>query len=237
MENNQLWCSAYEAVWSYSSCKFSLSSWAPFIHLPSLSSTQAATHPLSLSRSVFLWTFGPQDPVGTSPIWPLALKNRWTTKHHTLAQAHKIHSWRQTSNRMCAHFVCTCVCVTAYLCLHRCCVESQSAEATASALRSLSGSQTSLRWGNCTLQHKQPISHSNASALLLLNPGTSLRGTALQHPHSFGKVLSFPPPPGFNLVFQSDEIFKSIVSRGHSAVAFVLTIAAFICWAATVMIP
>jgi len=48
-----------------------------------------------------------------------------------------------------------------------------------------------------------------------------------------GCILS----PHFDMVFQKHEIFKSIVSQGHSAVAFVLTIAALIYWVATVMIP
>lgn len=87
-----------------------------------------------------------------------------------------------------------------------------------------------------------PSSHSSAS-LPTANPGTSLQGTTLQHPHSFRKWMSSylplpaPPYPGFNKAFQSDEIFKSIVSLGYSTVAFVLNIAALICWVATVMIP
>lgn len=71
------------------------------------------------------------------------------------------------------------------------------------------------------------------------NPGTSLQGeegTAPLHPHSFRKWMS-SYPPGFNKTFQSDEIFKSIVSQGYSTAAFVLNIAALICWVATVMIP
>lgn len=99
--------------------------------------------PLSLSASVCVsLNFWPRDPVGASPTCPLALKNRLTKN--------MAHSHRPIQNPPVTSYVnrSVCVrrvCVTAYLCRHRRCVESQSAEATASALHSLSGSQTSLR--------------------------------------------------------------------------------------------
>lgn len=96
--------------------------------------------------------FWPQDPVRTSPTYPVALKNR-LSQNITLLHTHRIRPWRHTSTE-CVYNVC----VTAYLCLHRCSVESQSAQARAHVLHSFSGSETSPQWGNCTLQHKQPIS-------------------------------------------------------------------------------
>lgn len=127
------------------------------------------------------------------------------------------------------------VCVTSYLCLHRQSVERQSAEVPASALHGLTGSQTSLHLGNCTLQHKQLISHSSVSTLAA-NPGASQQGMGLYSTHTVLGV-GFHLPPHFNRIFQNHEIFKSIVSQGHSAEAFVLNIAVLIYWVATVMIP
>lgn len=176
--------------------------------------------------------FWPQDPIGTPPICPLAPEIAVAKTSHTCTDTQSPTMTSRIS-RVCA--LCVCVCVAAYLCLHRQRVESQSAEAPASALHGLTSSQTSLLLGNCALQHKQLISHSSVS-VLAANPGASLRGTKrYKHPHSFKSWLSSSPL--VLIGFFSHEIFKSIVSQGHSAVAFVLNIAMLIYWVATVMIP
>lgn len=104
--------------------------------------------------------------------------------------------------------VCACArhaCAAAYLCCRRCSVERQSARSGANAVRSLPGRRTSLRWGSCTLQHKQAISRSSAP-VATANPGASLRATTQQHPHSFRKWMLF----SLGFYNQRNEIFKSL---------------------------
>lgn len=144
---------------------------------------------LSQSSSIFPRTFAPDSHWAHTQTAPCSLKIvelKNLTRSHL--PRHRIIPWCHTWNR--AFFCMRRLCVRrAYLCLHRHCVESQSAEVTASMLYSLTGSQNSLCWGNCTLQDKQPtVSHSSASAPTA-NPGASLRGTAPQHPHSFRKGM------------------------------------------------
>lgn len=148
---------------------------------------------VSLSLSVLLHlspNLCSRFPLGAHPDGPLFPKNSWTQKPHTLTSAQTQNYPMMSYLKSCIFFCMRRLCVRrAYLCLHRHCVESQSAEVTASMLYSLTGSQNSLCWGNCTLQDKQPtVSHSSASAPTA-NPGASLRGTAPQHPHSFRKGM------------------------------------------------
>lgn len=99
--------------------------------------------PLSPAPRLNFW---PRDPVRTSPSRPLALGNRLSQKHHTLARGAASPPVTSHINGGRARHAC----VAAYLCPCRCSGESQSARSRANALRSLSGSRTTPLRGSCT---------------------------------------------------------------------------------------
>lgn len=153
MENNQLQCAAFEPIRHHVSHSF-------HYHPLCLSVTSLCFHPhklplvprsllatlLSVCLSLNFW---PQDPVGTSPRSPLALKNR-LTKNITHLHRHTkpIHDIiRQQS------VWAPCVCVPAYLCLHRRCV-----------VRPVSGGHSQ--------SAPQPLWQPDLAALRKLHPAT-----------------------------------------------------------------
>lgn len=185
---NKLQCAVSESFQRCGSHHFNL-------HPSCLSSHSLCFHPqklslthlsLSLSLSIFLWTFGLRILLEPHPHAPWLLKIDYQKTSHTCPDTPNP-PMTSYINRVCVLCVCHCLSLPPQMLCRK-----PVSRGRANALHSLSGSQTSVRWGNCTLQHKQPISRSSAS-VPTANPGTSLQGTALQHPHSFRKwMLSSP---------------------------------------------
>lgn len=187
-------------------------------------------HALSVCLSVFLWTFGPRILLEPHPEAPLALKNRWTKNithlHRHTKPTHDV--IRQQS----VWAPCVCRCLS---------LPPQTLRSKASQQRPQPERSTaSLAARPHCAEETAPCNTNNPSAtaalqhqLLILVPPCEV-----QHCNThtaLGNECHLPL--GFNMPFQCDEIFKSIVSQECSTVAFVLNIAALICWVATVMVP
>lgn len=203
---NKLQCSVSESFQRCGSHHFNL-------HPSCLSSHSLCFHPqklslthLSLSLSVYLsLNFWPQNPVGSSPTCPLALKNR-LSKNITHLPRHT----KSTHDVIHQQSVCI-MCVSLLIS-----VSTDALQKASQQRPEPTHSTASLAARPRCAEETAPCNTNNPSAaavlqcrLLILVPPCKV-----QHCNTHTALGNgCYPPPGIYKAFQSNEIFKSIVSQ------------------------